>query len=213
MHKKSHIINDNTNKRFLFMFKNLFDLSFERDYEEALGFYFCYFIFVYFIAGIFNSIGDILLESNHFRLADITFLSIGFIPFILFISLSMAIIRKKNLKIRVKTDVICYLSCIVLITFLLPLFWGICFGFGFLGYDAGFRYGILGTFMELFFMNLWLGLIPVAILTTKKDYSLKPLIQKFEREQLEHDIEIERLLLIERAALRRMEALEKEVKD
>lgn len=44
------------------------------------------------------------------------------------------------------------------------------------------------------------ALMPVMVLSTKWDNSPEGLIKKFEREQLEHDIEIERQLLLERAA-------------
>lgn len=185
------------------MFLNLFDLSYERNLEEALVFYFFYLAFAFFIAGIFYSTANFFyFLSSYFSgypsailTYYVPFLTF-FTPFIFYTVLSFVIVLKKRLKDRYSLHLIAYT---VLITFLIPLSLGVCFGFGFLGYDKGFQYGIAGTFIDFFFPELIIGCIPLAILTTKEDRSLSKIIKQMEQEKLEHEKWIEKQLLIERA--------------
>jgi len=186
------------------MFKHLFDLSYERDLDDAIVFYFFYFILAYFISGVLNSCANFFFFINT-SLTKFFFYLIGFVPFFFYMFLTAAIIMKKKLK---RQDGVYLIFCTI-ITLLTPLFIGICFGFGFLGYHGGFKVGILGTFMELFFTNLAIGGIPVAILTTKEDFSLNKEIQKMEQEKLEHEQWVEKQLLSERAIASKSEEIKK----
>ena len=188
------------------MFFNLFDLSSERDAQEAVVFYFFYLIIVYFISGLLNSLTNFLFDINT-TLTKFFFYLIGFIPFFFYMLISIAIIIKKRLQLR---SGISYLVFCSIATFLMPLFIGISFGFGFLGYDGGMQTGILGTFMESFFLNLAIGGVPVAILTTKENHSLSKEIQQMEQEKIEHEQWIEKQLLIERTARMQQDKLNKQ---
>lgn len=70
----------------------------------------------------------------------------------------------------------------------------------------------LTVYLTLIFPNIigfYIGLIPVTILSTREDNSKITQVQKMEKEQLEHDIEIERQLLIERTMAKKAERLKK----
>lgn len=190
------------------MLKYIFDLSYDRNLDEAKVFYFCYVIFAFFIAGLFYSSANFFYYLSGFFSGDIStvltfyvpFLTF-FVPFFFYTFLSISIIFKKKLKDRRSLYLVIYT---ILITFIIPLVLGICFGFGFLDYTKGFRYGIAGTFIDFFFPSLIFGCIPSAILATKEDCSLIKQVQEMEKERLQQELKIEKLLLIERAITNRV---------
>lgn len=195
------------------MFCNLFNLSYERNLEEAFAFYFSYVIFAFFISGVFYSLANFFyFLSSYFSGTISVILTYGlpfltfFIPFLFYTCLSIVIFLKKRLQDRSSVYLVIYT---ILITFLIPFVLGLCFGFGFLGYDKGFKYGIAGMFIDFFFPNLLFGCIPITILSTKEDRSLTKEIQKMEQEKLEHERKIERQLLTERAIASKIEEIEK----
>lgn len=189
------------------MFKYLFNLAYGRGYEEALVFYACYFVFGYFIAGILMSCSDFFYDINSF-LSNLFLFLIGFLPFIFYTSLATAIIIKKKLKWN---KGIRFLFGVFILTFLIPLISGICSQFLFPMEDLKFQFVNLGSFMEMFFQSLALGGIPVAILTIKEDCSLKKELEKMEQEKLEHERNIEKQLLTERATKNKIEEIKKHV--
>lgn len=190
------------------MFMHLFDFKYERNVYEALAFYFFYVIFGYYFAGLIFYCASLFFYSNNLHMAHICYSLIGFMPFLFYSFLSIAIIFKKKLKDRHNIYLIIYT---IAITFIIPLIWGICLGFGFLGYNHGIRYGIIGAFLDSLFPDFLFGCIPVAILTTKEDCSLNKEIQKMEEEKLEQEMKIEKQLLTERATASKIEKIKKHV--
>lgn len=183
------------------MFWNLFDLRYERNLEEALMFYFFYVIFCFLISGVFYSSANFLYFLSSYFSGIISIILTYYIPFLTFFTpfifytyLSIILIFKKKLKDRYSLYLVFYT---ILITFFIPLTLGTCFGLGFLGYTKGFKYGIAAMFIDFFFPCLFLGCIPIMLLSTREDNSLKSEIQEIEREKLENQRKIEKQLLIE----------------
>ena len=182
------------------MLEYLFDLSYERNLDEAKVFYFVYVFFACLIAGIFRFYTDIFLTEIRFVL---TFCS----PLIFYTLISINIVLKKRLKDRIS---IYFTFCTVAITLLFPL----CFALGsfiwsnFL--NAGFIQECGMAFRICFFPSLILGCIPVTLLTMKEDNSLKKEIQKMEQEKLEHEQWIEKQLLTERAIASKIVEIKKQ---
>lgn len=168
------------------MFKDLFNLSYDRNFDEALVFYFFYVIFGYYITGVLTCFID--PHPSLYNYAILVLL----VPFIFYTFISIRISSKKNLKDRGSFSFI--LSAIVL-TLFIPLFLGISSSFIF---QENLGDAILGAFTLWLFPGLAFGCIPAAILTTKEDYSLINAIRIMEREKLMHEKKIEKLLLIER---------------
>lgn len=183
------------------MFKYLFNLSYERSLDEAKVFYFVYFLFACFIAGMFRFFNGILLPKMQFILTFCT-------PFIFYTLISVNIILKKKLKDR--SSFYC-LFCTVALTLFAPL----CFAWASFIWSnflhASFIQECGMAFRVCFFSGLILGCIPVAILTTKEDYSLNKFIQEMEQEKLEQERKIEKLLLTERAIASKLEEIKKHV--
>lgn len=183
------------------MFKYLFDLSYDRNYEEALVFYFFYVIFAYFFAGIFNCLAEVFSLDKFYDL-------MLFEPFLFYTSLSVTFFIKKNLKDR---DSIYFLTATVALTLLFPIIFAIAsiYSNGGFGFEEEFILGVKAGLLIWLIPSFFLGCIPVALLSMKEDRSIRKIIKKWEKEQLEHDIEIERQLLLERTKAKK----EKQLKD
>src|SRR5574344_1110924 len=189
---------------FILMFKNIFDLSFERNLEEALVFYFCYIVFCYYIVGLCFCLSKIFYSDFLYLLLYIT-------PFIFYTFLSIYIIFKKSIRDFGSICLAVYSIVITLFTPIVLLF--------FLEYLVKFKdmtrhdilWGLLCTFFICLFPSITLGGIPVAILTTKEDHSIKNEIKKMEKEKLEHEQRIEKQLLTERVNRSKLEEIKKQL--
>lgn len=183
------------------MFKRLFDLSCERDLYEALFFSFCYIIFGYYITGILTYFVD--TYPFIYRYGDLML----FVPFIFYTSISIGIISKKKLKDFRSISLILYITA-------LTLFVPICLGVYFLYsklIDGGIKTALEEAFFIWFFPGLISGCIPVTILSTKENHSLKKMVQEMEQEKLEHERWVEKQLLTERAIANKIEEIKKHV--
>lgn len=187
------------------MFRNLFDLAYERNTDEALVFYFFYLIFTYFIAGLFYSLAGVF----HSDLLGYTCLALTFfVPCVFYTFLSISImLQKKNI------NSLYLVINTIAITFIIPLALGICIGFGFLGYNQGILNGIGIIFVDYFFCGTLIGCIPVTLLTMKEDNSSKKEVQQMEQEKLEHELWIDKQLMLERSARIQQEKIENNTND
>lgn len=179
------------------MFWNLFNLSYERNLEEALVFYFFYIILGYYFAGLIFYCASLFFFNHNLTMTDNCFCLIAFIPFFYYSFLAITIVLKKKLIDRRSIYLVIYT---ITITFVIPFILAVC---------IGLRHGLIGTFMDTLYPNLLFGCIPVAILTTKEDHSLKKEIQEMEQEKLEHERWVENQLQKERMIVRKNEILKK----
>ena len=183
------------------MFKNLFDLSYERSFEEAFVFYFVCTIFAFFFAGLLRIYTYIFPIKIHLILTYTA-------PFIFYTFIAISIVLRKNLKDTSSIYLIFYTITLTLFTPLcfawISLVWSNPFGATFLQ-ECGM------AFRVLFLLELMFGCIPLALLTTKEDCSLRKQIQEMEQDKLEHEIKLEKQLLTERAIASKIEEIKKYV--
>lgn len=181
------------------MFKNLFDLSYERDIHEAKIFYFVYFLLACFLAATFRFSADSLLPQIQFVL------TFG-MPFIFYTLISASIIFKKELK---DFRSLCLMFYTISLTLMAPLClaWASFMWSNFL--HASFIQECGMAFRICFFPSLVLGCIPVAFLSMKEDHSLSKEIQQIEQENFEREKRIEKQLLTERTNKSKLEEIKK----
>lgn len=166
----------------------LFDFTYKTNFYEAIIFYFFYAIF-----GFLISIVSIVLVAVFPILHNIFVL---LTPFIFYTFVSVRIRLKKDLKDH---DSFYLVLFTIFITLFIPL--------------------ILGMQLGLCIFSLWflpaiaLGPIPAAILTTYEDYSLSKMFQKFDKEKIIKERELEKRLLIERETIRKAEELKNNKND
>jgi hypothetical protein len=173
------------------LFKHIFDLSYVRNYEEALAFYFCYFIFGYYVCGL------VFLVADFFRFIPLIVL-LFLTPFIFYTSIAVSTVLKKNLRNPNSYCLVLYIVLISLFTpILLMLLSMLLFGVSINNIkDFGFAY--IGGLMIWFFPTLALAGIPVAILSTKEDFSINRIIKKIDKEEISVARAFEKEFLIDR---------------
>lgn len=185
------------------MFRHLFDLSYERNLDETIVFYFFYIILGAYIAGIFR----FYIDAFSSKLCVIlTFC----VPFVFYTLVAVSIVLKKNLKDRHSISLV---GCTIALTLFMPLVLAL-FSYVWSNFlHASFIQECGMAFRVCFFSGLILGFIPVAILSTKEDCSLNKFIQEMEQEKLEQERKIEKQLLTERAIARKIEELKNNTTD
>lgn len=185
---------------FIFMFKNLFDLRYERNLEEAFVFYFFYTLFAFFFAGCLRFYTYVFSTKIHLTLAFTA-------PFIFYTFIAISIFLRKNLKDISSIYLVFYT---IVLTLFIPL------GFAWVSFvwsnpfSANFLQECGMAFRVCFLFELILGGIPSTFLSTKEDCSLNKEIQKMEQEKLEHEQWIEKQLLTERAIASKLETIRKQ---
>lgn len=183
------------------MFKHLFDLSYERNLDEALVFYFFYIIFVYYITGLLTYFVD--TYPFVYKYGAWMF----FTPFIFYTFISIYIVLKKNLK---DNGSMCLIFYTITLTLFIPVILGcyfVCSHF----VNGGFKIALKVAFFIWFYPGLAFGGIPATILSTKEDYSLSKEIQKIEQEKLENERWVEKQLLTEHVITSKIEEINKHV--
>lgn len=175
------------------MFRCLYDYTYECNIYEAFVFWFCYFIFEFYISiNVALFIYFILLGGNFsittprgytFGLGLIIFAILfgaTIIPLILNSIITICIAIKKRAKLKKYPYIIFFITLILISTCFLPTFLGIM-----------------------------IGLIPPIFLMQKDDYSLEKEVLAMEKENLEQKLKVERLLANEQLSNIKLKQLEK----
>lgn len=169
------------------MFKHLFDPSFQRDFDEAVVFYYYYILLGFYTMCMIGILIDTFSD----------FYSYGFwvllTPLFFFPGLSFFISLKKELKDREGTYLIIFTIILTLMSLLL------------------LRIPVVGLFLW-FFVGFFFSCAPVALLSMREDDSLKKLVHKMEQENLARARRVEKLLLDEQITSVKQNELKKVIK-
>lgn len=163
------------------MFRYLYDFSQECELEDSLVFYFFYYVIGYYL---FVYLSALLANTK------IILFILLFFPSVFCASIAMLLMRKKNL-----CDFASYLCLVNTIS--LPIITYILF----------LSSGPMLVYAP--FAGLALGIIPVAILSTKYDQSLNKQWLEIEKERLVHMMKVEKQLQKEKAIRLKNEEIKK----
>jgi len=184
------------------MFEFIFDFSYERNIHEAVVFYFSYVAFALYlwilaICFLFCIVHDVVLRG-----ALIAILT-PFIPFVFYTSIAILLCIKKNYKDRGN---IIFVISTILLTLIIPGLTGNVLGMILSPTHPKFTLetligGVIGGVMLFSLSELFLGGIPLAILSTRECMKDQKIMRKMEQETINQEKKVERLLLMEQFSI------------
>lgn len=180
------------------MLNNIFDLSYERNIIEAVVFYFCYVIFAIYlwilsICLIFYFVQDPCLQ------AILLIIVSPLVPLFFYNFIAICLCIKKNFRDRHN---IIFATWTVLLTFAIPALTGIILSLILSPTAPHLTLDIIigGTFggIILFFISeIFLGCIPLAMLSTKECLTNQKIMHKMDQERIRKEKHVEKLLFME----------------
>lgn len=184
------------------MFDFIFDFSYERNIHESIVFYFSYVAFALYlwilaICILFFIVQDVVLRGVLIMVLT------PFIPFVFYTSIAILLCIKKNYKDRGN---IIFVISTILLTLLIPGLTGNVLGFILSPTPPKFTLETLvgGTIAGVLLFSLselFLGCIPLAILSTRECMKDQSIMRKMTQERIKQEIEVERLLLMEQFSI------------
>ena len=180
------------------MFKNIFDLSYERNITESVVFYFCYVIFAIYLWVLAICILFYFIQDEWLRNILIMLLT-PWVPLIFYILITILLCIKKNYKDRHN---LIFVVSTILLTFVIPSITGILLSMVTSPSAPNLTLDVIigGTFggIFLFFIaEIFFGAIPLAILSTRECLKDQKIMQKMDQERIKKEKQVEKLLLFE----------------
>lgn len=181
-----------------YMLRNIFDLSYERNITEAVVFYFCYVVFAMYLWVLAICMVFYLVQDIAFRNILILIVT-PWVPLLFYNFIALLLCIKKNFKDR---NNIIFVICTILLTFVIPSITGIILSI-ILSPTApeltlnAIIGGILGGVFLFFISEIFLGCIPLAILSTRECLTDQKIMRKMDQDRIRKEKHVEKLLLIE----------------
>lgn len=184
------------------MLGHIFDLSYERNFEESIIFYFSYVLFALYLWILAICFFFFLVQDEMLRGALIMVFT-PFVPFVFYTYVAVRLCIRKNRKNR---DNIIFVVSTVLLTLGIPGVTGNVLGAVLSPVKPEFTIftvigGLISGVLLFFISELFLGAIPLAILSTRECFKDQKIMRKMDQERIKQEIKVEKMLLFEQLSL------------
>lgn len=185
------------------MFGFIFDFSYERNFEESVIFYFCYVLFALYLWILAVCFFFFFVQDEMLRGALIMIFT-PFVPFVFYTYVAISLCIKKNCKNR---DNIIYVVSTVLLTLVIPGLMGNVLGAVLSPVKPEFTIftvigGLISGVLLFFISELFLGAIPLAILSTRECFKDQKIMRKMDQERIKQEKKVEKMLLFEQLSVK-----------